>query len=143
MSWSFEFELGVVAYEADGMTAEWDGAAPLNDDAVAVEDLRPRLRRKQVAASEVDFHLLPRRELELSSMAAAALAFADLSQLSLVKALVTATDLVVIARHKRRAALRANARLYHSAALLCARRRRFANRCWRFTAQSIHRLAAI
>ena len=132
-----------MAYEADGMTAEWDGAAPFDDDAVALDDLRLRLRRKRVAASEVGKHPLAWRELELSSTAAAALAFAALSQLSLVKALVTATDLVVIARHKRRAALRANARLYHSAALLCARRRRFANRCWRFTAQSIHRLAAI
>ena len=55
-------------------------------------------------------------------------------------ALLGAVEAATIARHKRRAAFDADF-LYHFTALLAARRRRFANRCWRFTAQSIHRCA--
>ncbi|MBQ3808076.1 MAG: hypothetical protein II840_09000 [Kiritimatiellae bacterium] len=44
------------------MTAEWDGAAPLDANAVALDDLRLRLRRKRVAPTKIGEHPLMWRE---------------------------------------------------------------------------------
>ena len=129
--------LCVMPYDAHGMAAGGDGSATFDDDAVAVNDLCSRLGRDRVAPTKIGEHPLMWREvLDLAP------AFADLSQVSLATALVTAASLVTVCQHKLSAAFGADF-LYHFAALLFARRRRFANRCWRFTAQSIHRLAAI
>ena len=51
-----------MAYEAHGMTAEWDGSAPLDDDAVSTDDLRLRLGAKRVAPTKIGEHPLMWRE---------------------------------------------------------------------------------
>ena len=172
MSWSFEFELGIVAYEVRCTATGRHRSATLDDDAVALDDLDLRLGRKRVAPTKIGEHPLMWREFAnagIAPLGIAPLGFAPLHPQAISLALVAAADLRAVQRPKFRAAFRADALLavvrgrfaalvvvrllfylgvvclylYHFAALLAARRRRFANRCWRFTAQSMHRLAAM
>ena len=65
VSWSFEFELGIVAYEVRCTATGRHRSATLDDDAVALDDLRLRLRERRVALAEVFVSLLARRELAI------------------------------------------------------------------------------
>ena len=101
--------------DAHGMTAEWDGAATLDDDAVALDDLDLRLGRKQVAPTKIGEHPLMWREFANAGIAP--LGFAPLHPQAISLALVAAADLRAVQRPKFRAAFRADARVHRRASM--------------------------
>ena len=104
--------LCIVSYELGGVATGRNCASPLDDDAVAVDDLRLRLRSKQVAASEVDLKLLAWGELPgTTKVIVPALGLPALPVCSFALALGGAADLVAVRRHKLYSALGADAGL--------------------------------
>jgi len=96
--------------DAHGIGSGGDGAATLDNDTIAVDDLRLRLGRKRVAPTKIGEHPLMWREFANAGIAP--LGFAPLHPQAISLALVAAADLRAVQRSKFSTAFRANARVH-------------------------------